>query len=75
MPGRFAAGHTDVSAAHRSALGGAMLVDRDNFNGADRAVPRVELASHLDIPWAAINPRTAPSIPSAAPISASSKIA
>ena len=37
--------------------GGAMLVDRDNFNGADREIPGIELASHLDIPWAAINPQ------------------
>lgn len=37
--------------------GGNMLVDRDNFNGADRGIPNIELASHLDISWAAINPQ------------------
>ncbi len=43
--------------------GGTMLVDRDNFNGADRGIPGVELASHLDIPWAAINPQNCTSDP------------
>ncbi len=36
--------------------GGAMLVDRDNFNGAPRGAPGVELGSHLDVLWAEINP-------------------
>ena len=38
------------------APGGAMLVDRDNFNGAPRDIPGIELGSHLDVLWAEINP-------------------
>ncbi len=33
-----------------------MLVDRDNFDSATRDIPGVELASHLDVTWAEINP-------------------
>lgn len=60
VPGAGAPGALTPAApaAPDSALapGAAMLVDRDNFNGAPRDVPGIELGSHLDVLWAEINP-------------------